>query len=244
MRVQLIAANLNEPRAPRFQEGAAQNIGQLSWNCARNQMAKIEVKNLEGETVKEIDLADEVFAAKPNQSLLWEATKVYLASRRRGTHSTKTRGEVRGGGKKPWRQKGTGRARAGSIRSSLWRHGSIAHGPQPRDYSYKPPARMLRGALRSALAAKFQESKLTVIDQFNLAGPKTRLFAGALRKLGVGKTVLVVNDASNPNLELSSRNFEGCSLVRHHKLHPYQLLAYDQILISEGALTRLQESLR
>lgn len=207
-------------------------------------MATVEVKNLEGQKVKDLELADDVFAAKPNQSLLWEATKVYLASQRRGTHSTKSRGEVRGGGKKPWRQKGTGRARVGSIRSSLWRHGSIAHGPKPRDYSYKVPTRMLRGALRSALAAKFQESKLTVVDQFDLAEPKTKLLAGALLRLGLEKTVLLVNDASNRNLELSSRNIEGCDLVRHHNLHPYQVLAHDQLLISEGALTRLQEALR
>lgn len=207
-------------------------------------MATVEVKNLEGQKVKDLELADEVFAAKPNQSLLWEATKVYLASQRRGTHSTKSRGEVRGGGKKPWRQKGTGRARVGSIRSSLWRHGSIAHGPKPRDYSYKIPTKMLRGALRSALAAKFQESKLTVVDQFDLAEPKTKLLAGALLRLGLEKTVLLVNDASNRNLELSSRNIEGCDLARHHNLHPYQVLAHDQLLISEGALTRLQEALR
>ncbi len=207
-------------------------------------MATVEVKNLEGQKVKELELADEVFAAKPNQSLLWEASKAYLASQRRGTHSTRSRGEVRGGGKKPWRQKGTGRARVGSIRSSLWRHGSIAHGPQPRDYSYKLPARMLRGALRSALAAKFQESKLTVIDEFKLAEPKTKSFAGALLKLGVEKTVLVVNDTSNSNLALSSRNIEGCDLVRHHELHPYHVLSHERLLISEGALTRLQEALR
>jgi len=207
-------------------------------------MATVEVKNLEGQKVKEMELADEVFAAKPNQSLLWEASKAYLASQRRGTHSTRSRGEVRGGGKKPWKQKGTGRARVGSIRSSLWRHGSIAHGPQPRDYSYKLPARMLRGALRSALAAKFQESKLTVIDEFKLAEPKTKSFAGALLKLGVEKTVLVVNDTSNSNLALSSRNIEGCDLVRHHELHPYHVLSHERLLISEGALTRLQEALR
>jgi large subunit ribosomal protein L4 len=207
-------------------------------------MATLEVKNLEGQTVKELQVPDEVFGAKPNQSLLWDAVKQYLASQRRGTHKTKSRGEVSGGGKKPWRQKGTGRARAGSNRSSLWRHGSIAHGPQPRDYSYALPKGMLRGALRSALAAKFQEHKLTVVDQFNLGEPKTRLFSGALHKLGVEKTVLVVNDAANRNLELSSRNVEGCDVVRHHDLHPYHLLSHDRVLISEGALTRLQEVLR
>ncbi len=207
-------------------------------------MATLEVKNLEGQTVKELQVPDEVFGAKPNQSLLWDAVKQYLASQRRGTHKTKSRGEVSGGGKKPWRQKGTGRARVGSNRSSLWRHGSIAHGPQPRDYSYALPKGMLRGALRSALAAKFQEHKLTVVDQFNLGEPKTRLFSGALHKLGVEKTVLVVNDAANRNLELSSRNVEGCDVVRHHDLHPYHLLSHDRVLISEGALTRLQEALR
>jgi large subunit ribosomal protein L4 len=207
-------------------------------------MATVEVRNLDGATVKQLELADEVFAVTPNQSLLWEAVKQYLASQRRGTHSSKSRGEVRGGGKKPWRQKGTGRARAGSIRSSLWRHGSIAHGPKPRDYSYTIPEKVLRGALRSALAAKFLEHKLTVVDQLSLGEPKTKLFAGALKKLGVEKTVLVVNDAADRNLELSSRNVEGCELVRHHRVHPYQVLSHDQVLISEGALTRLQESLR
>ena len=206
-------------------------------------MATVEVRNLDGATVKQLELADEVFAVTPNQSLLWEAVKQYLASQRRGTHSTKSRDAVRGGGKKPWRQKGTGRARAGSIRSSLWRHGSIAHGPKPRDYSYAIPEKMLRGALRSALAAKFLEHKLTVVDQLSLGEPKTKLFAGALKKLGVEKTVLVVNDVADRNLELSSRNVEGCDLVRHHSLHPYHVLSHDQVLISEGALTRLQESL-
>jgi large subunit ribosomal protein L4 len=207
-------------------------------------MATVAVKNLEGQTVKQLELADEVFGQKPNLNLLWEAVKQYLASQRRGTHSTKSRGEVRGGGKKPWRQKGTGRARVGSIRSSLWRHGSIAHGPKPRDYSYRLPEKVLRGALRSALAAKFQENKLTVVDQLNLEEPKTKFFAGALEKLGLEKTVLVVNDAANRNLELSSRNVESCDLVRHHQLHPYHVLSHDRVLISEGALTRLEEALR
>jgi large subunit ribosomal protein L4 len=207
-------------------------------------MATVEVKNLEGQTVKQLELADAVFAVKPNQSLLWEATKQYLASQRRGTHKTKSRAEVSGGGKKPWRQKGTGRARVGSIRSSLWRHGSIAHGPVPRDYSYELPKKMLRGALRSALAAKFLERRLTVVDQFELKDGKTKNFAAALRTLGAGKTVLVVDDHRNRNLDLSSRNISGCDLLRHHEVHPYHVLSHDGLVISEGALTRLQESLR
>src|ERR1039458_3412609 len=207
-------------------------------------MATVEVKNLEGQTVKELQVLDEVFGAKPNQSLLWEAVKQYLASQRRGTHKTNTTRRVGGGGKKPWRQKGTGRARAGSIRSSLWRHGSIAHGPKPRDYSYDLPKGMLRGALRAGLATKFQEQKLTVVDQFNFEAAKTKGFTGALLKLGLEKGVLVVDDAANHNLELSSRNVNGCELVRRHQLHPYHVLSHNQLLISEGALTRLQEALR
>ena len=207
-------------------------------------MAKLDVKNLEGSTVRELELADEIFTVPPNQSLLWEAVKSYLASQRRGTHSTKSRGEVSGGGRKPWRQKGTGRARVGSIRSSLWKGGSVAHGPKPRDYSYQIPKQMLRGALRSALAAKFQEQKLTVVDALNLQEVKTKAFAGVLRNLGIQKNVLVVSDASNRNLELSSRNIAGCDLVQHYKVHAYQILSHDTLLISEGALARLAEALR
>ncbi len=207
-------------------------------------MATIEVKNLEGQKVKDLELADEVFAAKPNPSLLWEATRAYLASRRAGTHSTKTRGEVSGGGKKPWRQKGTGRARVGSIRSSLWRHGSIAHGPKPRDYTIRLPKKVLAGALRSALAAKYQENKLIVVDAWKVEEPKTKVFATALKKLEVGRKVLIVHDRADRNLELSSRNLEGCDLARHHELHAYDVLSHDRLLICEPALLRLQESLR
>jgi len=207
-------------------------------------MATLAVKNLEGETVKQLELSDEVFATPPNQSLLWESVKAYLASQRRGTHKTKSRAEVSGGGKKPWRQKGTGRARVGSTRSSLWRHGSIAHGPVPRDYAYDIPKKMLRGALRSALAAKYQEHKLTVVDELVIAEAKTKGFAGALKRLGVGKTVLVIDDQMNHNLELSSRNIQGCDLMRRHEIHPYHVLSHDGLLISEGALARLAEALR
>ncbi len=207
-------------------------------------MAKVDVKNLEGTTLREFELADEVFTAPPNEHLMWEAVQAYLASERSGTHKTKSRGEVSGGGKKPWRQKGTGRARAGSIRSSLWRHGSIAHGPVPRDYSYEIPKKMLRGALRSALAAKFQEQKLTVVDELAPSEPRTKPLSEALKKLGAGKSILLVNDAANRNLELSSRNIARCDLIRHHAVHPYHILTHEGLVISEGALRRLQESLR
>lgn len=207
-------------------------------------MATVDVKNLEGATVRQIELPDAIFASRPNQSLLWEATKSYLAGLRRGTHSTKSRGEVSGGGKKPWRQKGTGRARVGSTRSSLWRHGSIAHGPKPRDYSTKLNQKMLAGALRSALAAKFQDQKLTVVDEFKLAEAKTKAFVNALKKLDIGNKTLIVDNAANRNLELSSRNIPGCDLMRYHMVHPYHVLSHDRLVISESALIRLGERLR
>jgi large subunit ribosomal protein L4 len=207
-------------------------------------MATVDVKNLEGATVKQIELPDAIFAARPNQSLLWEATKSYLAGLRRGTHSTKSRGEVSGGGKKPWRQKGTGRARVGSTRSSLWRHGSIAHGPKPRDYSTKLNEKMLAGALRSALAVKFQEHKLIVVDEFKLAEVKTKAFVAALKKLEIGNKTLIVDNVANRNLELSSRNIPGCDLMRYHTVHPYHVLSHDRLVISESALARLGERLR
>jgi large subunit ribosomal protein L4 len=207
-------------------------------------MAKVEVRSFEGETVRELELADEVFAVAPNRNLMWEAVQAYLASQRRGTHKTRSRGEVSGGGKKPWRQKGTGRARAGSIRSSLWRHGSIAHGPVPRDYAYEVPKKMLRGALRSALAAKYQDHQLTVVDELNPPEPKTKAFTAALKNLGMTRSVLVVNEAAHRNLELCSRNLPGCALMRHHTVHAYDILSHEGLLISERALMRLQEALR
>jgi large subunit ribosomal protein L4 len=207
-------------------------------------MATVDVKNLEGATVRQIELPDAIYASRPNQSLLWEATKSYLAGLRRGTHSTKSRGEVSGGGKKPWRQKGTGRARVGSTRSSLWRHGSIAHGPKPHDYSTKLNEKMLAGALRSALAAKFQEQRLIVVDEFKLGEVKTKSFVTALKKLDAGKKTLIVDNAANRNLELSSRNIPGCDLMRYHVVHPYHVLSHDRLVISESALVRLGERLR
>ena len=207
-------------------------------------MAKIGVKTLEGEIVREIDLSDEVFALPPNGPLMWEVVQAYLAGRRRGTHKTRSRGEVSGGGKKPWRQKGTGRARAGSIRSSLWRHGSIAHGPVPRDYAHDVPKKMLRGALRSALAAKYQSQKLTVVDGLAPSEPKTKALRAALTSLGISRSVLVISDAAERNLELSARNLPDCALVRHHTVHAYDVLSHEGLLVSERALMRLQEALR
>ncbi|MCZ6905457.1 MAG: 50S ribosomal protein L4 [Acidobacteria bacterium] len=206
-------------------------------------MATIEVKTLANKKVKQIDLEDKIFASKPNTGLLWEAVRHHLAGLRRGTHSTKTRSEVRGGGAKPWRQKGTGRARHGSSRSPLWRHGGIAHGPQPRDYSFRIPKKVMLGALRSALAAKFQEQKLSVVDQFKIETPKTKELAKILKNFSSDKKLLIVNHERNSNLELSSRNLQGVKLVLNHEVNPYDLLNHETVVISEAAILRLQEVL-
>ena len=206
-------------------------------------MATIEVKTLANKKVKQIDLEDKIFASKPNTGLLWEAVRHHLAGLRRGTHSTKTRSEVRGGGAKPWRQKGTGRARHGSSRSPLWRHGGIAHGPQPRDYSFRIPKKAMLGALRSALAAKFQEQKLSVVDQFKIETPKTKELAKKLKNFSSDKKLLIVNHERNSNLELSSRNLQGVKLVLNHEVNPYDLLNHETVVISEAAILRLQEIL-
>ena len=208
-------------------------------------MATIDVHNLSGDKVGTLDLADEVFGAI-HEDLLWEAIKHYRASLRAGTHATKNRKLVSGSGKKLWKQKGTGRARVGSIRSPLWRHGGTVHGPQPRSYDYTFPRKKLLGALRSALASKFNEGKLVVVNAFELKEPKTKEFRKALHSLKVDKTVLVVEDGKteNRNLELSSRNVEGLELVKGHEVHPYHLLRYDRVIFSQPALEKLQTSLR
>src|ERR1700730_8602160 len=158
-------------------------------------MAVVDVKNLQGDTVGTLDLADEVFAASVNPHLLHESVRWYLAGQRAGTHKTKGRGEVSGSGRKLWRQKGTGRARVGSIRSSLWRKGGTVHGPQPRDYSYRLPRKMVVGALRSALSAKLADAKLTVVEGFALDTHKTKEFRQALSRLDGGTRTILVGGA-------------------------------------------------
>ena len=207
-------------------------------------MANIDVLNLDGKKVGTLELADEVFGAV-NEDLLWEAVKHYRASLRAGTHATKNRKLVSGSGKKLWRQKGTGRARVGSIRSPLWRHGGTIHGPQPRSYDYQFPRKKLLGALRSALAAKYADGKLTVVENFELDEPKTSAFRKALGTLGVEKGALLVDGVKeNNNLKLSSRNIPGVELVSGNQVHPYHLLRYETVIFAQPALEKLQESLK
>lgn len=207
-------------------------------------MATIDIHDLSGAKVGTLELADEVFGAI-NEDLLWEAVKHYRAAQHAGTHATKARWQVSGSGKKLWKQKGTGRARIGSIRSPLWRHGGTVHGPQPRSYEYAFPRKKLLGALRSALAAKLSDGKLVVVKAFDVQEPKTKAFREALDKLKVDGSVLLVEVAkhANRNLELSSRNLPGVELVSGSELHPYHLLRYDRAVFAQAALEKLQNGL-
>jgi large subunit ribosomal protein L4 len=206
-------------------------------------MALVDVVDLNNQKVGEVELADVVFGTEVNKALLYESVRHYMAGKRAGTHKTKTRHEVAGSGKKLWKQKGTGRARMGSVRSPLWRHGGTVHGPVPRDYSYRLPRKMQLGALRSALSAKMLDGDIRIVSEFELAGHKTKAFAKTLRNFGDVKKVLLVEVGDNRNLELSSRNIEGVRLVRSHEVNPYQLLEAQRILLSRAAATRLSETL-
>jgi large subunit ribosomal protein L4 len=205
-------------------------------------MPKVDVFDLSNNKVGEVELADAVFGAEVNQHLLYEAVRRQLAGQRAGTHKVKTRSEVSGSGKKLWRQKGTGRARMGSIRSPVWRHGGTVHGPVPRDYSYKLPRKMLLGAMRSALSAKLRDGELTVIQAFAFADHKTKTVAAALKPLAARK-VLVVDNSGDRNLALGSRNLRGVTLVPTREVTVYDLLGHDRVLVSEAAATKLSEAL-
>jgi large subunit ribosomal protein L4 len=207
-------------------------------------MPVVDVINLEGKTVGKIELADDVFAAEVNSHLLHEAVRHHLAGLRAGTHKTKDKSEVSGSGKKLWRQKGTGRARIGSIRSPLWRHGGTVHGPEPRSYAYALPKKMILGALRSALTTKLAQEKLTVVDGWQLESHKTKAFRTALDKLdGEAKTILLVEAGENINLQRASRNLDGVTLVEPSRLGPYDLLRHDRLMLSREAAAKLSGAL-
>ena len=206
-------------------------------------MPSVDIIDLSNKKVGTLDLADEVFGAPVNENLLYEAVRHYLAGTRRGTASTKTRHEVAGSGKKLWKQKGTGRARMGSIRSPLWRHGGTTHGPQPRDYSYKLPRKMLLGALRSALSAKLRDGELRVVSEFAISEPKSKGMRKTLDALEASRTILLVDNTANKNLALASRNLEGVKLVASREVNVYDLLGHKHILLSQEAAKKLSEAL-
>lgn len=207
-------------------------------------MPTVDVINLENQKVGSLELSEEVFAAEVNEHLLYESVRHYMAGQRKGLAATKTRHEVAGSGKKLWKQKGTGRARMGSIRSPLWRHGGTVHGPQPRDYSYRLNKKMILGALRSALSAKLRDGELRVVDAFTLADAKTKNFAAKLGKLNADKTVLLVENTENRNLELGSRNLPGVKLVSSKDVTTYDLLKHKNVLVSKTAAEKLSEALK
>ncbi len=206
-------------------------------------MPSVDIVDLNNATVGSIELSDAVFGAEVNEALLYEAVRQYTAARRSGTAATKTRHEVSGSGKKLWKQKGTGRARMGSIRSPLWRHGGTAHGPQPRSYEYKLPRKMVLGALRSALSAKLRDGELRVVRAFELADHKTKNMMNVLGNLQAKKTVLLVEAGENVKLTRASRNLPGVKLLPPKDVNVYDLLRYQEVLLSETAARKLSEAL-
>ena len=206
-------------------------------------MAEIEVKNLAREVVGKLELSDEVFKAPLNVPLIWEAVKHYEDSLRAGTAATKTRGMVSGSGKKLWRQKGTGRARIGSVRSPLWRHGGTVHGPQPRSYVYAFPRKKVRGALKSALSARYGENCLEVVDGFQLESHKTKDLQNVLKGFGAGRKILIVDAGENRNLKLSTRNLTRVKLVPGNGVNIHDVVNHELLIFSKEAILQVQEVL-
>jgi len=207
-------------------------------------MAEVEVRNLKNKVIDKLELADEVFNYSASETLVWEAVRAYRAGQRKGTHATKGRSQVRGGGRKPWRQKGTGRARAGSIRSPIWRAGGTTFGPTPRNYTQAFPKKKRRGALKVVLSDKLKNQKLIVVDEFVLESHRTKEFLEVLKTLDLGNKVLVVDDRENRNLYLSSRNVPHVKCVATLGLNVYDLLNCRNLVISKRAILSLQEVLQ
>jgi large subunit ribosomal protein L4 len=207
-------------------------------------MPKVDVVDLNNQKVGEIELSEAVFGAEVNEALLYEAVRHYRATQRAGSAKTKNRWEVAGSGKKLWKQKGTGRARIGSIRSPLWRHGGTVHGPQPRDYGYKLPRKMMLGALRSALSAKLRDGELKVVEAFAFADHKTKTVKTVLDRLEAGQKVLLVDNTGEKNLALGSRNIAGVTLLPTRDVSAYHLLGHGRVVMSQAAAAKLSEALQ
>ncbi len=211
-------------------------------------MPSVKVRNLKNKEVGDIMLSDAVFDVELNESLIHTAVRNYLANGRQGTAKTKTRGDVRGGGRKPWRQKGTGRARVHSIRSPLWRGGGRVHGPIPKDWSYNIPKKMRRGALRSALSERLREENLIVLDEIVLTNPKTKEFVSVMKTLELADSkkqtkTLIVDSLDNANLLIGSRNVKNAKVVNSYGVNIYDLVYHEKIVISKAAVEELNELL-
>ncbi|MDD5170476.1 MAG: 50S ribosomal protein L4 [Syntrophales bacterium] len=200
------------------------------------------VYDIEKKQVSEIELNDDIFGIEVNEAVIYEVIRMQMAARRSGTASTKGRSDVSGGGKKPWRQKGTGRARAGTIRSPLWRGGGIVFGPTPRSYSYRMPKKVRRLALKSALSLKVKEDRIIVLNDFPMTEIKTKRFKEVLDRFGIAK-VLVVIDKPNPILESSSRNIKDVKMIRFDGLNVYDLLHHDHVVLLEQSVKNIEGAL-
>ena len=204
-------------------------------------MPEIKVLNMAGAEVGKMDLSDKVFGAEVKTSILHSAVRAYLMNQRQGTQSTLTRTEVSGGGKKPWRQKGTGRARQGSTRAPQWYHGGIAHGPKPRDYRFAIPKKVKRLAIKSALSSKFAASELVVLDEFKLDAIKTKEVVKVLAALNTGKKTLIVLPEKDDVVYRSARNIAGVKVCPVNTINVYDVLNADTVLFVKDAVAKVEE---
>jgi large subunit ribosomal protein L4 len=204
-------------------------------------MPKVAIYNVSGAQVGEMELSDSVFGIEPNKYVLHDAVVMQQASQRQGTHKVKGRSEVRGGGRKPWKQKGTGRARQGSIRSPQWRGGGIVFGPTPRSYGYKLPKKVRRLAIKSALSSKVIANEIIVLDQLTFSQPKTKEFAAVLKNLKVDRKALIVTSGFDANVVLSSRNIPGVKFVTADGINVLDVLVYDKLIITKDAVGKVEE---
>jgi large subunit ribosomal protein L4 len=206
-------------------------------------MPKVTLYNQGGSSVGEIELADAIFGIEPNTHVLHDAVVMQQASQRQGTHDVKNRSEVRGGGRKPWRQKGTGRARQGSIRSPQWVGGGVVFGPTPRSYAFKLPRKVRRLAIKSALSSKVQNDEIKVLEGLELSTPKTKEVTSILSNLKVERKALIVTGSYDDNIALSSRNIPGVKFVTAEGINVLDVLNYDLLIITQEAVTKIEEVL-
>ena len=204
-------------------------------------MPKINVMNINGQNVGEIELCDSIFNVEVNEHVLYEAVKCQLANRRQGTQSAKTRAEVRGGGRKPWKQKGTGRARQGSTRSVQWVGGGVAFAPKPRSYKYTLPKKVRRLAMKCALSSKVQNNEIIVLDALTMDAPKTKKFVAILNNIKASRKALVVTAEKNENVIKSARNIEGVQTALVNTLNVYDILNHDTFVITTDAVKKVEE---
>ncbi|MDG5473760.1 50S ribosomal protein L4 [Jeotgalibacillus sp. ET6] len=206
-------------------------------------MPKVSLYKQDGSTAGEFELNESIFGIEPNNSVMFEAVVMQRASLRQGSHKVKNRSAVRGGGRKPWRQKGTGRARQGSIRSPQWRGGGVVFGPTPRSYSYKLPKKVRRLAIKSALSSKVVEENFLVLEALSFDTPKTKEFASVLKNLSVDKKVLVVTDGLDENVSLAGRNIPGVTIVSANGISVLDVLGHDKLIMTKDAVQKVEEVL-